>query len=121
MSWEKCECVLSQIPHLVELGINAVELLPVLEYDELEFQRSPNPRDHMVNIWGYSHISFIAPISSTTVVRLDARSAITTDGAIRNAAARGPPVSDAGSRGGCVAVSAASTARTSRPRNRLSA
>ena len=41
----------------------AVELLPVLEYDELEFQRSPNTRDHMVNIWGYSHISFIAPMA----------------------------------------------------------
>ena len=52
-----------QIPHLVELGINCVELLPVLEYDELEFQRSPNPRDHMVNIWGYSHISFMAPMA----------------------------------------------------------
>ena len=52
-----------QIPHLVELGINCVELLPVLEYDELEFQRTPNPRDHMVNIWGYSHISFMAPMS----------------------------------------------------------
>lgn len=47
----------------MDLGINAVELLPVMEYDELEFQRSPNPRDHMVNIWGYSHISFIAPMS----------------------------------------------------------
>ena len=47
----------------MELGINCVELLPVLEYDELEFQRSPNPRDHMVNIWGYSHISFMAPMS----------------------------------------------------------
>ena len=52
-----------QIPHLVELGINAVELLPVFEYDELEFQRLPNPRDHMVNIWGYSHINFFAPMS----------------------------------------------------------
>ena len=52
-----------QIPHLVELGVNCVELLPVLEYDELEFQRSPGPRDHMVNIWGYSHISFMAPMS----------------------------------------------------------
>lgn len=28
-----------QIPHLKELGVNAVELLPVFEYDELEFQR----------------------------------------------------------------------------------
>lgn len=52
-----------QIPHLVELGINAVELMPVFEYDELEFQRIPNPRDHMVNIWGYSHINFFAPMS----------------------------------------------------------
>ncbi|XP_028193971.1 uncharacterized protein LOC114379494 [Glycine soja] len=37
-----------KIPHLLELGINAVELLPVFEFDELDFQRRPNPRDHMV-------------------------------------------------------------------------
>ncbi|KAK9829065.1 hypothetical protein WJX72_003715 [[Myrmecia] bisecta] len=52
-----------KIPHLVELGVTAVELLPVFEYDELEFQRTPNPRDHMVNIWGYSHLNFFAPMS----------------------------------------------------------
>lgn len=39
-----------QIPHLLELGVNTVELLPVFEFDELELQRRPNPRDHMVNI-----------------------------------------------------------------------
>ena len=49
--------------HLVELGITAVELLPVFEYDELEFQRDKNPRDHMTNVWGYSHITFMAPMS----------------------------------------------------------
>jgi isoamylase len=49
--------------HLVELGINAVEILPVFEYDEMEFQRDKNARDHMVNIWGYSHITFMAPMS----------------------------------------------------------
>jgi hypothetical protein len=54
---------LVQIPFFKELGINAVELLPVFEYDELEFQRTENPRDHMVNIWGYSHLSFFAPNS----------------------------------------------------------
>lgn len=37
-----------KIPHLLELGINAVELLPVFEFDEFELQRHPNPRDHMV-------------------------------------------------------------------------
>jgi isoamylase len=40
-----------------------VELLPVFEWDELEFQRLPNPRQHMVNIWGYSHLNFFAPMS----------------------------------------------------------
>jgi hypothetical protein len=37
-----------KIPHLQDLGINAVELLPVFEFDELELQRRSNPRDHMV-------------------------------------------------------------------------
>lgn len=32
-----------QIPHLVELGVTAVEILPVFEYDELEFQAPPHP------------------------------------------------------------------------------
>ena len=35
----------------------------MLEFDELEFQRAPNPRDHMVNVWGYSHLSFFAPMA----------------------------------------------------------
>ena len=52
-----------KVPHLLSMGINAVELLPVFEYDELEFQRQPNPRDHMTNIWGYSHLNFFAPMS----------------------------------------------------------
>ncbi|GLT73053.1 hypothetical protein SLA2020_449390 [Shorea laevis] len=43
--------VIEKIPHLLELGINAVELLPVFEFDEFEFQRFPNPRDHMTNTW----------------------------------------------------------------------
>eukprot|EP00256_Glycine_max_P070051 XP_025984646.1 isoamylase 3, chloroplastic isoform X3 [Glycine max] len=55
--------MIEKIPHLLELGINAVELLPVFEFDELEFQRRPNPRDHMINTWGYSTINFFAPMS----------------------------------------------------------
>ncbi|KAJ7965751.1 putative Isoamylase [Quillaja saponaria] len=55
--------LIEKIPHLLELGINAVELLPVFEFDELELQRHPNPRDHMVNTWGYSTINFFAPMS----------------------------------------------------------
>ncbi|KAJ3693124.1 hypothetical protein LUZ60_012219 [Juncus effusus] len=55
--------VIEKIPHLLELGINAVELLPIFEFDELEFQRFPNQRDHMINTWGYSTINFFAPMS----------------------------------------------------------
>ncbi|KAM3710240.1 hypothetical protein ACJW31_01G014300 [Castanea mollissima] len=55
--------VIEKIPHLLELGINAVELLPVFEFDEFEFQRRRNPRDHMINTWGYSTINFFAPMS----------------------------------------------------------
>ncbi|XP_004501686.1 isoamylase 3, chloroplastic isoform X1 [Cicer arietinum] len=55
--------VIEKIPHLLELGINAVELLPIFEFDELELQRRPNPRDHMINTWGYSTINFFAPMS----------------------------------------------------------
>ncbi|CAG7881506.1 unnamed protein product [Brassica rapa] len=55
--------LIEKIPHLLDLGINAVELLPVFEFDELELQRRPNPRDHMVNTWGYSTVNFFAPMS----------------------------------------------------------
>ncbi|XP_051124613.1 isoamylase 3, chloroplastic isoform X2 [Andrographis paniculata] len=55
--------VIEKIPHLLELGVNAIELLPVFEFDELEFQRHPNPRDHMINTWGYSTINFFSPMS----------------------------------------------------------
>lgn len=55
--------VIEKIPHLLELGINAVELLPVFEFDEFEFQRHPNPRDHMINVWGYSTMNFFSPMS----------------------------------------------------------
>jgi len=57
--------LIERIPYLVELGVNTVELLPVFEFDELEFQRdareSSEPR---VNFWGYSPISFFAPKAS---------------------------------------------------------
>ncbi|KAJ6939511.1 isoamylase 3 [Populus alba x Populus x berolinensis] len=55
--------LIEKIPHLLELGVNAVELLPVFEFDEFEFQRRPNPRDHMINTWGYSTINFFAPMN----------------------------------------------------------
>jgi len=35
--------LLPQADYLAELGVNAVELLPVFEYDELELQRWHRP------------------------------------------------------------------------------
>ncbi|WP_428262617.1 alpha-amylase family glycosyl hydrolase [Haliangium sp.] len=44
------------IDHLVELGINAVELMPVMEYDE-ETGNAPGRYNH----WGYMTTNFFAP------------------------------------------------------------
>ncbi len=46
---------IEKIPYLKELGITAVELLPVFQYD---LQDTPTGLD---NYWGYSPISFFAP------------------------------------------------------------
>jgi len=55
--------VAEKAEYLANLGVTAVELLPVFEYDELELKRLPNPREHMVNVWGYSHIHTMSPNS----------------------------------------------------------
>lgn len=55
----------AKVDYLKALGVTAVELLPVFEYDELEFQRdvpSVKPRAHMTNTWGYSTLGFFAPM-----------------------------------------------------------
>jgi len=54
-----------KIPYLKELGINAVELMPVQEFDE-EDNTNINPRtgEKLKNFWGYSTLSFLAPKGS---------------------------------------------------------
>jgi len=47
--------VIEKIPYLQELGITAVELLPVFQFDVLAA-----PAGH-VNYWGYQPVSFFAP------------------------------------------------------------
>lgn len=51
-----------KIPYLKSLGINALELMPVFEFDEFEHSR-PNPEtgDILMNYWGYSTVGFFAP------------------------------------------------------------
>src|SRR5690606_26220031 len=51
-----------KIPYLKELGVNAVELMPVFEFDEFEHaRRNPETDELLLNYWGYSPISFFAP------------------------------------------------------------
>jgi isoamylase len=47
--------LIEKIPHLQQLGITAVELLPVFQFDP---QDAPRGR---TNYWGYSPVSFFAP------------------------------------------------------------
>ncbi|MCG6202094.1 glycogen debranching protein GlgX [Psychromonas antarctica] len=53
--------VIEKIPYLKKLGITAVELLPVFEFDDSEV-RYVNGNE-LVNYWGYSTISFFSPHS----------------------------------------------------------
>ncbi len=52
-----------RIPYLRDLGITAVELLPLHEFDEMELWIENGPRRHLRNLWGYSPIAWFAPNS----------------------------------------------------------
>ena len=54
--------LVEKIPYLRELGITAVELLPVNEFEETETNRiNPFTGKRLLNFWGYHSISFFAP------------------------------------------------------------
>jgi glycogen operon protein len=60
--------VIEKIPYLKELGITAVELLPVMQYDSKEVLRAaPDGSGPLRNYWGYSTINFFAPEDSYCV------------------------------------------------------
>ncbi len=51
-----------KIPYLKKLGVTAVELLPVQEFDAFENMNSnPKTGKRLVNYWGYSTMAFYAP------------------------------------------------------------
>ncbi len=54
---------IERIPYLRELGVTAVEFLPLTEFNELEFFMEGRNRRHLLNFWGYSPVSFVAPMS----------------------------------------------------------
>lgn len=50
-----------KIPYLRDMGITAVEFLPVQEFNEMEFFLENGRRSHLKNYWGYSTLAFFAP------------------------------------------------------------
>ena len=52
-----------KIPYLKDLGINAVELMPIFEFDEMESSRVVDCVQ-LYNYWGYNTVSFFAPNTS---------------------------------------------------------
>ena len=57
--------VIEKIPYLKELGVTAVELLPINEFDEMDSDRfHPDSGTPLLNFWGYNTIGFFAPKAS---------------------------------------------------------
>ncbi|KAL6765555.1 isoamylase [Haematococcus lacustris] len=72
--------MIEKLDHLAALGVNAVELLPVQEFNELEYYTpipGSDPPAYRFNFWGYSTLGFFAPMSRYSA----------------NIAAGGPPLS----------------------------
>lgn len=55
--------IMEKIPYLKELGINAVELMPIFEFDEMRDHRVIDGRE-LLDYWGYNTVSFFAPNTS---------------------------------------------------------
>jgi len=55
--------IIEKIPNLRELGITAVELLPICDFDETDVLRFVDGKA-LHNFWGYSTLGFFAPQSS---------------------------------------------------------
>lgn len=56
-----------KIPYLKNLGINAVELMPIFEFDEMESARVVDG-EQLYNYWGYNTVCFFAPNTSYSSV-----------------------------------------------------
>lgn len=55
--------LIEKIPHLKKLGITAVELLPIFEFNECEYTLThPETQTPLYNYWGYSTVNFFSPM-----------------------------------------------------------
>ena len=60
--------MIEKIPYLQALGITAVELLPVFEFDDTDVSLNP-AGEPLRNYWGYSTVGFFSPHSGYCVDR----------------------------------------------------
>lgn len=57
-----------KIPYLQDLGVTAVELMPVIEFNEDELNRiNPVTKKKLRNYWGYNPVAFLAPKQTYSV------------------------------------------------------
>ncbi len=64
--------VIDKIPYLKELGVTAVELLPVNEFEESDTDRvNPFTGEPLRNLWGYQPTAFFAPNTAYSSKRGD--------------------------------------------------
>ena len=57
--------LMEKLDYLQELGVNALELMPIFEFDEMLDYREVNGQK-LYNYWGYNTVSFFAPNTSYT-------------------------------------------------------
>ncbi|MBA3722882.1 MAG: glycogen-debranching protein [Parachlamydiaceae bacterium] len=56
--------IIEKIPYLIELGVNAIELMPINEFNECEApQTNPYTNEKLYNYFGYSTVNFFAPMN----------------------------------------------------------
>ncbi len=57
--------LIEKIPYLQDLGVTAIELMPVLEFNENESQLlNPISGEKLKNYWGYNPVAYFAPKQS---------------------------------------------------------
>src|SRR5579862_4046078 len=60
--------LIEKIPYLQDLGVTAIELMPVLEFNENESNRvNPITGETLKNYWGYNPVAFFAPKRSYSI------------------------------------------------------
>ncbi len=56
--------IVEKIDYLKELGINAVELMPIHEFDECSYKKiNPTTQKELYQYWGYSTLNFFTPMT----------------------------------------------------------